>query len=179
MDRMTITEALAEIKTIKARMAKKRESVARYLMRDCRLRDPMEADGGSAKFVERERQAIGDLEQRIIAIRCAIQTVNLATSFTVQGTARTMAAWLTWRREVAPEAKGFLSQLVSHVGEMRQKAEQKGVRMTDKDSGTAVPEIVVAVNEQQLAKEVEQMEATLGELDGKLSLLNATTVVEF
>src|ERR1035438_7251391 len=73
MPQLTITEALQEIKTIGKRLDKKRAAAAQYLARDARARDPLEKDGGSAKFISEERQAIADLETRVISIRTHIQ----------------------------------------------------------------------------------------------------------
>lgn len=69
MAKSTITEALAELKTINARLETRRQNVGQYLMRDARLKDPLETDGGSVEYVTRERQAIKDLEERIVQIR--------------------------------------------------------------------------------------------------------------
>ena len=179
MAKLTITEALAEVKTINARIQKKRESVMRYFARDGRLRDPLEADGGSIEFVKRERQAIADLEARIVAIRCAIQTSNLSTSATVGDQTRTVASWLNWRREVSQNSKQFLATMTATLNKVRQDCLKQGWTVTEKDAGTAqAGEVIVSINERQLAKETEAMEQLLGELDGKLSLLNATTTIE-
>lgn len=177
MAKLTITEALAEIKTINARIQKKREAVMRYFARDGRLRDPLESDGGSIEFVKRERQAISDLENRLVAIRCAIQSSNLATGVTVSEQTRKVAEWLNWRREVSEHAKNFLATMTNTLTRVRQEALKQGWQMVEKDTAAA-GEVVVAVNERQLAKESEAMEQLLGELDGKLSLLNATTLIE-
>src|SRR6266850_8251735 len=101
MGKMTITEALQEIKTIGKRLEKKRLAVSDKLARDTRIKDPLEKDGGSEKFVREERQAIGDLEKRIVAIRTAIQRSNLITMVPIDGNQGTVAEWLTWRREVS------------------------------------------------------------------------------
>ncbi len=177
MAKITITEGLAEIKTLNARIVKKRESAARYLARDARLRDPLEADGGSVEFIKRERQAVHDLEERIVGIRCAIQAANQANSLEVGETRRSIAGWLNWRREISQGARGFLSGLTNGLNQVRQQALKQGLNVTATETGNA-GDIVVAINERQLAKEVEQMEQVLGELDGKLSLLNATTMIE-
>jgi hypothetical protein len=119
MPQITITEALQEIKTIGKRLEKKRQSISQYLARDTRVRDPLEKDGGSAKFITEERQAIADLEKRVIAIRIEIQRSNLAASLTVGTTARTVAEWLTWRREISAAQSTFLNGLVSGLSRLR------------------------------------------------------------
>lgn len=178
MAKLTITEALAEIKTIKARIQKKRENVMRYFARDSRMRDPLSDDGGSIEYVKRERQGIADLEERTVKIRSSIQAANLATTLTLGEKTRTLADWLNWRRDVSEGSKTFLAQMVGSLNSVRQQAQKQGISVSDKDSGSAVPEIVVAVNEKQLAGEVEGIETLLGDLDGRLSLLNATTFIE-
>ena len=175
---MKITEALAEIKTIAARTIKKREAIMRYFSRDSRFRDPLEADGGSKEFVKRERQAIKDLEERLVKIRSAIQAINLRTSLAVNGTTRTVSEWLNWRREISNNAKGFLNLMAQQLNGLREAAKRQGTTITEKESTGQTAEILVSVNEQELAREIEEMESTLGTLDGKLSLLNATVSVE-
>jgi len=185
---MTITEALAEIKTINKRLEKKTGAVGQYLARDSRVRDPLEKDGGSADWIARERQAIWDLEKRIISIRTAIQRVNLTTSCTVNGTSRTLAEWLTWRREVSAGQQKFLSLLINGIRNVRAQVQKEGGRVLALASASAEvntssdpkapPDVVVNVDERDLLEAQENLEQTLGELDGKLSLLNATTTIE-
>ena len=62
MSKLTITEALAEIKTIEKRIDKKRQSLQPYIARMDGVKDPLEKSGGSAAFIKAERQAIGDLQ---------------------------------------------------------------------------------------------------------------------
>lgn len=175
--KLTITEALAEIKTSGARIEKKRESIMRYFSRDARLRDPLEADGGSKKFVDRERQSIRDLEHRIIKIRAAIQQINLATPLAVNGSTKTVAEWLNWRREISGKQKQFVQQMAQALSQVRQNAVRQGMALTDKESA-APGDVIVTISEQELAKEIEELETVLGTLDGKLSLLNATATID-
>ena len=57
MAKLTITEALAEIKTIGKRLEKKREHVKGFLFRQDVFKDPFYSEGGSFSMIERERQA--------------------------------------------------------------------------------------------------------------------------
>ena len=175
---ITITEGLAEVKTIGARIAKRQEAVGRYLARDARMRDPLEAEGGSVEFVRRERQAIMDLGQRLVAIRTAIQRANLTTTLTVGNRTDTVSAWLNWRREVSAGQRAFLNQLAGTFTQARAQAGKQGARVAT-DAADAKPgDIIVALSEVDLAREIEEIETVLGELDGKLSLLNATTTID-
>lgn len=181
MDRITITEGLAEIKTINARLVKRRENVMRYFARDARLVDPLAgADGGTVEFIKRERQAIGDLEKRVVTIRTAIQRVNLTATLTLHGQTRAVSDWLNWRRDVSAGAKKFLQDMANNVTKLRQETQRQGMRIVDaENAASAKPgEYIIGVNEKALADEMDQMEQLLGDLDGKLSLLNATTTIE-
>lgn len=177
MAEITITEALAEIKTIQARIVKRKEAVMRYFARDARLRDPMEAEGGSGEFVKRERQAIGDLEGRIVDIRTAIQSKNLATIADVRGMRRSVAGWLNWRRDVSTEAKRFLVLMASGIDQARAQAQRSNAGVAGDEKEAKAGDFIISVNERELASETEEMEALLGELDGRLSLINATTTI--
>jgi hypothetical protein len=172
----TITEALAEIKTLNARIKKKREVVMVYLARDALLRDPHEKDGGSLEFIKRERQAIADLEENIVRIREAIQQSNLESKLSINGDERSIAGWLNWRREVSDGQKKFLASLTQKITGIRQDSMRQGYQVVDKESDKR-GEVIIAINEQRLAEETESLEQTLGTLDGKLSLLNATTTI--
>lgn len=178
---LTITEALAETKTIEKRIAKKRESIQQYLARQEMLRDPMGQDGGSVGFIKREEQAVGDLEERLIAIRRAVLNANLATKVSVNGDTRSIQDWLTWRREIAPRRQQYLAQLRGRIEAVRREAQSKGVGVVSAVAsvGDAKPtDVLVNVSEQELAEQIEHVETVLGTLDGQLSLKNATTKID-
>jgi hypothetical protein len=187
---VTITEALAEIKTITKRLATKREFVTSYLLRHEEIRDPLEKDGGSGTMIARERQAIADLEQRIVDIRAAIARSNEATKISIGGRTRTVTEWLAWRKEVAPGVSLFLRDLRNRIEGVRKMQVEGRVPRTDPRlaalavQATAIanksekpPEIIVNLDEKELAKDSEAHEDILGQLDGQLSLKNATTEI--
>lgn len=181
---ITITEALAEIKTIGKRLDKKREAVIQNIGRDSRLKDPLE---NSVDFVKRERQAIHDLERRIVAIRSAIQRSNLTTTCTVGDNTYTVQEWLNFRREIAANRQRFLTSLAASIRQIRDKVQREGGRVSFAAAAAAVTtiegekkpvEILIHLDEKELFSDQEGLEKVLGELDGKLSLLNATTLIE-
>lgn len=184
MAKLTITEALAELKTIAKRLEKKRLSVLPYLARDLRVKDPFENKGGSEAFIKAERQGIYDLSERVIKIRSSIQKVNLETSVLIGGHTRSISDWLTWRREIAEGEKNFVVQLSTGLRNFRTELQRKGGQVRpsgaqpDNYDPAAPPEMVVNVDEKLLLEQQETIEIVLGELDGKLSLLNATTFVD-
>lgn len=182
MAELTITEALAEIKTIGKRVAKKREGLQPFLWRQEQLKDPLESDGGSVEFISRELQAIDDLEARIITLRAAIAKANAETILTVDGSTRTIADWLTWRREVAPGRQQFISTLRNQIASARQQAQQKGLGVvsataTVVNADVKPSDLLINISEGQLAMEADHLQEVLGILDGQLSLKNATTTV--
>jgi len=173
---VTITEALAEIKTINKRLAKKREFVLAHTVRDDKLKDPLEKDGGSRKVLEAERQSIHDLETRVVRLRSAINKSNQETELTIGSTTRTVSDWLIWRREVMPAYQRFLVQMNTRIQNERESlAYGRRSRASDDED---VPDLVVNIDEKSLGGEAEDLEGILGSLDGQLSLLNATVLVE-
>src|SRR3990167_9133141 len=180
--RMTITEALAEIKTTGKRIAKKREAVACYIARQDNLKDPLANDGGSVEFIKRERQAIGDLENRIVELRAKIAAANARTGVTVEGETRSVADWLTYRREVAPGQQQFLNNLRGGLDGLRKQVAAKGLGLVNATATVNTAEVKptdvwVNISEKGLAEEIEHLETVLGGLDGQLSITNATTTI--
>lgn len=177
MAKQTITESLAEIKTINARLETRRQNVGQYLMRDARLKDPLLEEGGSVKYVAEERQAVKDLEDRIVRIRTAIHASNLATKMKVQGIERSVQEWLNWRREVSNGQKTFLQNLRRGIENARKDVQSKGMKLKEGSDGEKT-DVLVALNEKELNDDIERLDLVLGELDGKLSLNNATTTID-
>lgn len=178
MKTTTITEALAELKVLDKRIQKKREFAGQYALRPEQVKDPLEKDGGSVESIRRELQAATDLEEEKVAIRRAIQSANASNRITVSGRERSIADWLVWRRDVAPHTQAFLQGISRSIQTQRQELLKKGVQMTTPD--TAKPsDIVINVDEGALSKQMEDLEALLGTLDGQLSLKNATITIEY
>lgn len=175
----TITEALSDIKVIDSQISKKLKLVADNLARFEQIVDPFaKTPGGSKAVIAAELQSIQDLGERKVALRRAIQTANGATEVTVGGTTRTIQDWLVWRREVAPKRKELLNSLWGAIQSARQQAQKQGKVIVTATSETPAPtNIVVNIDELALAKQIEDIEVTLGQLDGQLSVRNATTQV--
>lgn len=177
---LTITEALAETKTIEKRIAKKREAIQQYVARQDMVKDPLATDGGSVAYIKSEEQSVADLEDRLIAIRAAILAANVTTQVTVEGETRSLQDWLTWRREVAPKQQTYLNQLRQRIESVRQQAQQKGLSVVSAVAtvGETKPtDLLVNISEKELADRIEHLETVLGSLDGQLSLKNATVTV--
>ena len=174
---MTITEALAEMKTLAKRVEKKQEAIAPYLLRQSIVLDPLTDVGGSKEHIRRERQAIDDMERRMVGIRTGIQKVNQTTLITVEGETKTITEWLTWRKEIAPIRQKFLQKMHGSIRKVREDFSKKGGVVAE-DVKSVDINVTVNVDEAALLKEIEHMETVLGQLDGQLSLKNATVMVE-
>ena len=181
---LTITEALARIHTISKRIEKKREFIEEHLARLQEIRDPLEKDGGAESIIQREQQAITDLLEQIIVIRLAVQKANQATLVTIAEQTRSIAEWLTWRKEVAPTLQKLTTSWTNRLSAFRNEAQRRGNKVFAGASAIAsageakAKDVVVNLNEVSLAKQREQLETALGELDGLLSLKNATVAIE-
>jgi len=179
MSELTISKALAELKTIEARIEKKEEFVQAYLHRQDFIRDPLEQEaGGSSGAIQRERQAIRDLRQRTVDIRKAISLANSQTILTVCGEIQTIAEWLVWKREVAPGQERFLRELRDRINLVRRDAENKGLSVAIDGKTENRNDVIVNLNETDLYEEIEKLTTILGELDGELSQKNATVFIE-
>jgi hypothetical protein len=174
---MTITEALAEIKTIDKRILAKRSFIETYLYRIDSLRDPHEKDGGSASLIQNEFQAIKDLEDRVIALRNGIQKANETNKITVEGDERTIADWLVWRREISTRRGQFLNRLRLNLSSARDAVKSGRINFGAGQTPSTPADLIVNINEQELNKEHEKLQNILGQLDGQLSLKNATVMI--
>lgn len=177
MTKLTITEALAEIKTLAKRIDKKQEFVQSNIGRPAVVRDPFEKDGGAIARVAAERQSIADLSQRLVSIRVAIQAANQTTSVTILSKTQTIAEWLTWRKEVAPREQSALGSIRAKIKNTRAQAIKNAGAITATETQN-IADVILHLDESALAKQIDDLENTLGTLDGALSLTNATTFIE-
>lgn len=169
---MTITEALAELKTLAKRIDKKRMFVRQNLARTAAMRDPLEKEGGSETVLKREMQAIHDLTDRYVDLRCAINQANANSELTICGTTNTVAQWIVWKREIAQAKGAFLSQIRADIESARNKVQEM-------NRGATTPtDVVIHLSESKLAESREQHEEIMGTLDGLLSLHNATVTID-
>ena len=178
MSKLTITEALAEIKTVGKRIAAKHAFVVQHLLRQAIVKDSLEREGGSPELVGRELQGVKDLFERVVMLRIGIQDANRKTKVTVGKETRTIAEWLAWRKDVSKVEGDFYDDLQQRIVNARNNIAKQADRMTDVDRAAGGADIVVHLSETELAKRRESIQQVLGELDGQLSLKNATTFVE-
>jgi hypothetical protein len=169
----TITEALAEIATIDKRLAKKGEGILPYVARPDQLRDPLEKRGGSEAHVRQELQSISDLLSRKIQLRAAVAEANSSTQLEIDGVRRSVADWLVWKRECYVHEKGILGGIISQVHQVRENLQ----RVTQEKNANPI-DTVAAVDERDIAEQLDYLEDIYGRLDGLLSLKNALTTID-
>lgn len=179
MAKMTITEGLAEIKTVSKRVQSKRSAMLTFQTRLDGLRDPITDEGGSAEYIRRETQAADDLAERIVAIRRGITRASDETTITLNGQNRSILDWLTWRRDVAPGLQAHLQAQRRQINDARVQASRNGASVVQSSDKAQKPtDVVVNLNEAELVQNIEVLEDTLGQLDGQLSLKNATVLID-
>lgn len=177
MATMTITEALQSIKIATDKIAKKRSEIQQRVTHDSRMVDPLAQKGGSKEYIKAELQSIADLENNIVATRLAIQSANATNTLTVNGVERSVAAWLIWRREIAPAQQNGLAQLSNQIRTARAQALSAN-RTALTNMQQAAADVVVNLDERKLAEDSEALGEILGVLDGRLSAFNATHTIE-
>lgn len=185
----TISDALAELKVIDGRIAKKREFIQQNLLRASNMVDPLANQGGSPRVIAQELQSIHDLEERKVRIRRAIQNVNVTVEITIGTTTRTIADWLAWRRDVAETStsrtasrlgkRDWLRALATLIDRQKQATINRGHNTIAAPDNQKQGDITVHVNEQELSLLIEDTEAILATLDGRLSQRNATTDINY
>jgi hypothetical protein len=89
-----------------------------------------------------------------------------------------VADWLVWRREVLPGTKQFMASMANGIEQVRSEALRKGVMTVAAEAEARPGDIIIHIDEMDLKNEIDELEITAGDLDGKLSLLNATTKIE-
>lgn len=168
---MTITEALADLKTLSKRIEAKRKFVCENVARPDFVSDPFTEEGGAQAKLRAEWQSLNDLIERFVTLRLAIQRANLETDVTVDGKTRTIAEWLAWRREAAPEIRRTLDGLHGQLNEV-----QRQVHVSANSDNPLKPIYHVSATDVQNNR--EHFEQVLSDLDGMLSLKNATVLID-
>jgi len=165
---ITITEALAKTKLLVKKIDQKWESIARMAILPGDKKDPLEKEGGSAAVIERELQAINDLSAELTSIRTKIQAANQSNILVLAETTKSVADWLNWHRESFPLLSTGTQRLIAVIENYRRS----------RTNPANQPEAVINVDETKLRKQAEWLLEVEGQLDGQLSLFNATHTIE-
>ena len=175
---ITITEALQELKTIDKRIASAKDFVLSYGVRQGTTIDPLDLEGGSHKAVPAKLDSIRDLLERKVSIRSAINAKNASTEVTVSGQTRTVADWIIWRREAFKQEIEAWAALQRKVLDARQQCASKNIQLKEDGSQPSkVNEAACFIPEGAISKRIQQLQEIESTLDGKLSVVNATTTI--
>jgi hypothetical protein len=178
MAAMTLTEALAEIELINRHLALKRAFLLAVAVRPGILRDPLAGAGGIVALAMQEQQSLVALEEHRIALRRAIRVTAESVTITIGGQTRTISDWLEWRRKIAPDIREFLGSVRQQIQIARSQANSWTYGLLEAGGSARSIDIVVNLNEPELARQSEMVEEALGNLDGQLSLKSATQTIE-
>jgi len=173
--KITITEGLSELRLIDKKIASKQKAVVGLVTRVSLLADPIKTEGGSEVYISRELQAIGDLFDRKTNIRRAIRKANEKTVLKVNDSEMSVADWLVWRREVAETEQYLYNQIRKQV----QLSEVTFVQNQQRQTELKQADLIINVDIKTVFDNLADIEETMERLDGKLSLINATTFIEF
>jgi hypothetical protein len=176
----TISEGLREVKTLHERIAKRRAFVNQHLHRQANMRDPLEGKGGQAEMINRELQAIGDMEARVIELRRAITVASLQTPVTVGDRTLSIYDWIIWKREIAPREVEHQQQIVQLLNAARMSARTRWLSVVATAGADAdnSQDVIFNISEAALQEASDKLTRDLGALDGLLSVKNATTVID-
>jgi hypothetical protein len=174
MPTLTVAEALAEVGSIGRRLDQKHGLIATYLLRPQQYRDPLRAEGGSATVLARELASVRALHERTVLLRRLIHDAYERTTVTFGEQTRSLADWLTWKREVSARRAGFLRKLSVRITRARSEAARQ---VRERGPGDKPADVIVHLNEKELAEEQESLEELLGYLEGQLALKNATLTI--
>lgn len=176
---LTITEALSEINLINKKITNAKENVYMHSTRVEHMKDPFEKEGGSQAFVQSQMQSIEDLKKRLIKIRSSILKANLENELEIDGTKMTISEWLTWKKEVAKDSTEFYSKAFRDCKHKLDR--QENAPQVFKDELTNEVKCIKVIPNVDYAKCLEmtsKLDEVYQKLDGKLSLKNATIIVE-
>lgn len=186
----SVTQGLAECKTLLARIAAKEKGIQSYLARQAIVIDPHAGEThneltGSAAFVAKELQSVHDMRIRYVDIRSAVHKQNDLTwiNLTLPGGTRiskTVTGWLSWRKDLsAGEIQSLKTYRTLCDQARRESTRRDGKVVTQGQGAPSENDIVFHIDETWLAQKLDDLEYILGTLDGELSQVNATTNIEY
>lgn len=177
MEQLTITEALSEVNLVKKKLEHKKKNALTLLTKPDHLPDVYAAQGGSAAFLKSETQSIDDLYRRLIRIRSAISKANIENDITLGGRTLSIHDWLTWKREVSKDETSFINTVVSMTKAQIEEVGKNPRVFEDAEGKKQLLKVQSNVDYPAFIKKQEEMAVLFEQLDGKLSLKNATIVV--
>lgn len=178
MAKITITEALSELNLIKKKIEKKKPDVLNNLVRFDHMADPFANVGGSKEYIGSQLQAIDDLRKRFVKIRSAIAQANTVNTIKIGRHEMTINEWLNWKREQSKDEKEFHESIAKTLKVHIDNAAQRPSVFKDDQGNTKLANMIPNVEYSERLKAVEEISDMIENLDGQLSLKNATITIE-
>lgn len=177
MTKITITEALSEINLIKKKIEHKKTSMQNLFVTASHAKDPYAEEGGSAAFLKKEFQALTDLRTRFVKLRAAISVANMDTEVTINERTMSIHDWLTWKREIVKEEQTFTNAVVTSVNATLNQVQRSPQCYDDAEGKKHLVVFNTNIDLPSFVKRQENLTTMLENLDGQLSLKNATVMV--
>lgn len=177
-NKITITEALSEINLITKKLDDKRNAILPALFIASHVIDPYT---DNKKYVAQEMQSLTDFQARLTKIRALIQKANLEHNITIGETTKSITEWLAWKKEVATKEIDFLKKVNQRLLDQSMQAQSRPsvyqVQEADKQI-TKIVEYKYALDLTTVTKRLEILNDIFENLDGQLSLKNATVTID-
>ena len=177
MEQMTITEALSEVNLVNKKLEHKKKNALTLLVKADHAPDPYANEGGTAEFLKREFQSIDDLHRRLIKIRSSISKANIENEITLGNRTQSIHDWLTWKREVSKPETSFINNVVNNTKSLLDENSKQPRVYESADGKKELLKLTPNVDYASFVKKQEELATLFEQLDGKLSLKNATIVV--
>jgi hypothetical protein len=118
------------------------------------------------------------LYNRLIKIRGAIATANLNNTITIDNTKMTIQDWLVWKREVADKQHRLFNKVHTSTKSLMDTAAAQPKAYKDADGNPKFSNLLANLDYGKYLKSDEHVVSMLEQLDGQLSLKNATITIE-
>lgn len=179
MEKITITEALSQINLINKKIEAKQTKVLQDLVKYEHVPDPYQSQGGSEKMIAEEVQSIRDLQSKLVRIRGAISQANINNKISIGGRERSISDWLTWKREISKKEVQFAFNVYTNIkNALDRQSKQPQVYKPEGKDQPELAKLKVNTDFSYWIKEHEELNDLIENLDGQLSLKNATIFVE-
>jgi len=171
---LTIHQALAEAKRITEKLGARHNEAGELLCRPNITMDP-HGEGGSEAKLQASLNSTNDLALRLVMLRVAVMQSNMESGLTVEGESRTVFAWLTWRRDVAPRLFAFWKALQQREADSVKWERSMAGQPSEPNKPT--PQLVWNLPLGTPSEQVERIGDLLSALDGALQTHNATATI--
>ena len=168
--KMTIVEALKELRLIEKKMVANNVSITKYASMVSTEKPYFESEDAQKKEVKALVQSNADLLKRYLDLKTRIEKTNFSTIVKVLKEDYTITQLLTIKRRMAKAAIDTLNALNDSAGNARMQAQ----RYANSPEGNP-PQVVRIYNEREKIEGLAKWSNLYNEIDSRLEFINATT----